>query len=61
MSAQPSCTIDGFGPIPVLRPATPAEVGDAVRRAAAEAFDLLLELFDLDFLVGSAVRYFAVT
>jgi glycolate oxidase FAD binding subunit len=36
MSEQPFCTIDGFGPVPVLRPATPAEVGDIARRAAAE-------------------------
>jgi glycolate oxidase FAD binding subunit len=36
MSEQPFCTIDGFGPVPVLRPTTPAEVRDIVRRAAAE-------------------------
>src|SRR5690348_14774730 len=28
--------IDGFGPLPVLRPRSAAEVGEAVRRAAAE-------------------------
>lgn len=30
-----TCTIDGLGPLPVVRPATAAEVGDEVRRAAA--------------------------
>ena len=29
-------TIDGFGPLPVVRPATVAELGDLVRRAAAD-------------------------
>jgi glycolate oxidase FAD binding subunit len=28
--------IDGFGPLPVARPASPAELGDLVRRAAAD-------------------------
>ncbi len=37
MSEQPSCTIDGFGPVPVLRPTSPTEVGEVVRRAAAES------------------------
>ena len=36
MSEEASCTIDGFGPVPVLRPSTPADVGDIVRRAVAE-------------------------
>ncbi len=36
MSSQPSCVIDSFGLAPVRRPAAPAEVGDIVRRAAAE-------------------------
>jgi glycolate oxidase FAD binding subunit len=36
MSAEHSCAIDGFGPVPVLRPSTPADVGEIVRRAAAE-------------------------
>jgi glycolate oxidase FAD binding subunit len=36
MSEQPSCTIDAYGPIPVLHPAVPAEVGEIVRRAAIE-------------------------
>jgi glycolate oxidase FAD binding subunit len=31
----PSLSIDGSGPYPVHRPATPAEVGDAVRSAAS--------------------------
>lgn len=30
-----SCQIDGFGPLPVARPATVAELGDLVRRADA--------------------------
>jgi glycolate oxidase FAD binding subunit len=30
------CTIDGFGPVPVARPASVAELCDLVRRAAAE-------------------------
>jgi glycolate oxidase FAD binding subunit len=30
------CRIDGFGPLPVVRPGSAAEVGDVVRRAAAE-------------------------
>jgi glycolate oxidase FAD binding subunit len=37
MSDESSCMIDGFGPVPVLRPATSAEVGEIVRRAAAES------------------------
>ena len=36
MSEQPSSDIEGLGPVPVLRPDTPAEIGDLVRRAAAE-------------------------
>jgi glycolate oxidase FAD binding subunit len=32
----PPCLIDDFGPLPVLRPSSAAEVGDLVRRAAAE-------------------------
>jgi glycolate oxidase FAD binding subunit len=31
-----SCLIDDFGPVPVVRPASVAELGDLVRRAAAE-------------------------
>lgn len=31
-----SCTIDSFGPMPVLAPTTVAEVSDAVRQAAAD-------------------------
>jgi glycolate oxidase FAD binding subunit len=31
-----TCTIDGFGPLPMIRPAGVAELGDIVRRAAAE-------------------------
>jgi glycolate oxidase FAD binding subunit len=31
-----ACTIDGFGPLPMIRPAGVAELGDIVRRAAAE-------------------------
>jgi glycolate oxidase FAD binding subunit len=30
------CHIDGFGPLPVVRPASAEEAGDLVRRAAAE-------------------------
>jgi glycolate oxidase FAD binding subunit len=30
-----TCTIDEFGPLPLVRPTSPAEVGEAVRRAAA--------------------------
>jgi glycolate oxidase FAD binding subunit len=36
MSAQSSCKIEDFGPVPVLRPTTPAEIGDIIRRAVAE-------------------------
>lgn len=36
MSAPPSCDLDGFGPLPILHPATADEVGEAVRRAAAD-------------------------
>src|SRR5262249_10455 len=36
MLPPPDSTIDGFGPVPVFRPDTPAEAGDLVRRAAAE-------------------------
>jgi glycolate oxidase FAD binding subunit len=32
-----SCTIDDFGPLPVVRPQTPEEVGELVRRAVAES------------------------
>jgi glycolate oxidase FAD binding subunit len=32
----PPCLIDDFGPLPVLRPSSAAEVGDLVRRAAVE-------------------------
>jgi glycolate oxidase FAD binding subunit len=32
---ETSCTIDGLGPLPVVRPATAADLGDEVRRAAA--------------------------
>lgn len=31
-----SCSIDNFGPLPILRPQSVAEIGDIVRRAAAE-------------------------
>ncbi len=31
-----SCLIDDFGPVPVVRPSSVAEIGDLVRRAAAE-------------------------
>jgi glycolate dehydrogenase FAD-binding subunit len=31
-----TCTIDGFGPLPMVRPQTVAELGDVVRRATAE-------------------------
>lgn len=33
--SPPTCTIDGFGPLPVVRPASIAELGDEVRRRAA--------------------------
>lgn len=33
---NPPLVIDEFGPLPVIRPASPAELGDIVRRAAAE-------------------------
>jgi glycolate oxidase FAD binding subunit len=36
MSAPESLSIDGVGPMSVVRPASAAEVGDVVRRAAAE-------------------------
>ncbi len=36
MSAAETITIDGVGPIPIVRPATAAEVGDIVRRCAAD-------------------------
>src|SRR4051812_9830812 len=36
MSAPPVCFIAEFGPLPVVAPSSVAEVGDAVRRAAAE-------------------------
>jgi glycolate oxidase FAD binding subunit len=36
MSEQPTCTIDGYGPLPLLRPASATETGEIVRRAAAE-------------------------
>jgi glycolate oxidase FAD binding subunit len=32
---ETTCTIDGLGPLPVTRPASVAELGDVVRRAAA--------------------------
>ena len=35
MSDSSTCLIDGFGPLPVARPSSVAEVGDLVRRAAA--------------------------
>src|SRR5262249_26310897 len=31
-----TCLIDGFGPLPVAQPSSVAELGDLVRRAAAE-------------------------
>ncbi len=31
-----TCTIDGFGPLPVVRPTSVADLGDVVRRAASE-------------------------
>jgi glycolate oxidase FAD binding subunit len=37
MPDESSRTIDGFGPVPVLRPSTTEVVGDIVRRAAAES------------------------
>jgi glycolate oxidase FAD binding subunit len=33
---ETDCRIDDFGPLPVVRPASAAELGDFVRRAAAE-------------------------
>ena len=36
MLEQPPCLIDDFGPLPVLQPESVAELGDLVRRAAAE-------------------------
>jgi glycolate oxidase FAD binding subunit len=33
---ETACTIDGFGPLPVVRPDSVADLGDVVRRAAAE-------------------------
>jgi glycolate oxidase FAD binding subunit len=30
-----TCTIDGFGPLPLVRPQSVAEVGEAIRRSAA--------------------------
>jgi glycolate oxidase FAD binding subunit len=33
---EPTCTIDDFGPLPVVRPTSVAELGDMVRRAAAD-------------------------
>jgi glycolate oxidase FAD binding subunit len=32
---ETTCTIDGFGPLPITRPASVAELGEAVRAAAA--------------------------
>ena len=37
---EATCTIDDAGPFPVVRPAGVAEVGDLVRRAAAEGHAL---------------------
>src|SRR5207244_7313197 len=31
---ESSCTIDGFGPLPMVRPTTVADLGDLVRSAA---------------------------
>jgi glycolate oxidase FAD binding subunit len=36
MSEQPSTTVDGFGPLPVLCPPTAADAGEIVRRVVAE-------------------------
>ncbi len=36
MQEPGSCHIDGFGPLPVVRPASASEVGECVRRAAAD-------------------------
>ena len=33
---QPTCHIDGFGPLSVARPASVGELGEIVRRAAAD-------------------------
>ncbi len=33
---NPVCSIDDFGPLPIVRPQSVAEIGDIVRRAAAE-------------------------
>src|SRR5437016_1073573 len=35
-AASPSCTIDDVGPMPLVRPASVAELGDVVRRCAAD-------------------------
>lgn len=34
--AEPVCTIDDFGPLPIVRPQSVAELRDVVRKAAAE-------------------------
>lgn len=33
--SEPNLRIDGFGPLPIVQPATPADLGEVVRRAAA--------------------------
>src|SRR4051794_37038917 len=38
--ASESCPIDDFGPLPVERPGSVAELGDLVRRAAADGHAL---------------------
>jgi glycolate oxidase FAD binding subunit len=38
--SEAACLIDDFGPLPVVRPQSEAEVGDLVRRAAAEGHAL---------------------
>jgi glycolate oxidase FAD binding subunit len=37
---SPTCLIDDFGPVPVVRPASVPEIGDIVRRAAADGLGL---------------------
>jgi glycolate oxidase FAD binding subunit len=37
---SPTCLIDDFGPLPVAQPSSPGEVGDLVRRAAADGHAL---------------------